>query len=137
MAKIKLLVDTDILIDYLKGIRAARELFKTKEVDLYCSILSKKELLSKEGLKNSEKEQIFNLLSKIKVLKIDDGINKKYFSLMKKYGEKPEWLADYIIAATAWSKRLPLLTRNRKYFAHIEEITLSPGYEVERNQRQK
>lgn len=137
MAKIKLLVDTDILIDYLKGIRAARELFKTKEVDLYCSILSKKELLSKEGLKNSEKEQIFNLLPKIKVLKIDDGINKKYFSLMKKYGEKPEWLADYIIAATAWSKRLPLLTRNRKHFAHIEEITLSPGYEVERNQRQK
>lgn len=34
MAKIKLLVDTDILVDYLKGIRAARELFKTKEVDL-------------------------------------------------------------------------------------------------------
>jgi len=33
MAKIKLLVDTDILVDNLKGIRAARELFKTKEVD--------------------------------------------------------------------------------------------------------
>jgi len=137
MAKIKLLIDTDILIDYLKGIKAARELFKIKEIDLYCSILSKKELLSKEGLKNSEKERIFNLLSKIKVLKIDDGINKKYFSLMKKYGEKPEWLADYIIAATAWSKRLPLLTRNRKHFAYIKEITLSPGYEVERNERQK
>lgn len=131
MAKIKLLIDTDILVDYLKGIRAARELFKIEKIDLYCSILSKKELLSKEGLKNSEKERIFNLLTKIKVLRIDDGINKKYFSLMKKYGEKPERLADYLIAATAWSKRLPLLTRNRKHFAHIKEITLSPGYEIE------
>jgi predicted nucleic acid-binding protein len=131
MAKIKLLIDTDILIDFLKGIRVAKELFKTRDIDLYCSVLSKKELLSKEGLRNSEKELIFNLLSKIKVLKIDGDINRKYVSLIKKYGEKPERLADYIIAATAWSKRLPLLTRNRKHFAHIKEITLSPGYVVE------
>jgi len=72
-----------------------------------------------------------SLLSKIKVLRIDDDISKKYLSLVKKYGEKPDALVDYIIAATAWSKRLPLLTRNKKHFAYIQEITLSPAYEAE------
>ncbi len=53
MAKIKLLIDTDVLIDSLKGVREARDLFRTKDIDLYCSILSKKELLPKGGLRGS------------------------------------------------------------------------------------
>ena len=131
MAKIKLLIDTDILIDSLRGIKGAKELFRTKDIDLYCSILSKKELLSKSGLKESERKRIIDLLSRIKILRIDDDINKKYLFLMKKYGEKSDLIADYIIAATAWSKKLPLLTRNKKHFTHIEEIILSPSYDTE------
>jgi len=131
MAKIKLLIDSDILIDWLKGIKGAKDLFRTKEIDLYCSILSKKELLSKSGLRESERKRIIDLLSRIKVLRLDDDINKKYLFLMKKYGEKSDWMADYIIAATAWSKKLPLLTRNKKHFTRIEEIVLSPSYDTE------
>lgn len=131
MAKIRILLDTDIIIDSLKGVRAAKELFRTKGIDLYCSILTKKELLSKKGLKNSERKRIINLLARTKVLRIDDDISDKFFSLMKIYGENPRYTADYIIAATAWSKKLPLLTRNRKHFEGIKEIKLSPGYEIE------
>jgi predicted nucleic acid-binding protein len=40
-------------------------------------------------------------------------------------------MVDYVIAATAWAKNLPLMTRNRKHFKHIKEITLSPVYEYE------
>jgi predicted nucleic acid-binding protein len=50
---------------------------------------------------------------------------------VKTYGENRDRIADYIIAATAWSKKLPLLTRNRKHFEYIKEIKLSPGYEIE------
>jgi predicted nucleic acid-binding protein len=124
-------MDTDIIIDSLRGIRVAKELFRTEGVDLYCSILTKKELLSKGGLKDSERKRIINLLGKMKILRIDDDIKNKFLLLIKKYGESPERTADYIIAATAWSKRLPLLTRNRKHFEHIKEIRLSPGYEIE------
>jgi predicted nucleic acid-binding protein len=131
MAKIKLLIDTDVLIDSLKGIKEAKDLFRTKDIDLYCSILSKKELLSKSGLRESERRRIIDLLSRIKVLKIDDDISKKYSFLMKKYGESSDLIVDYIIAATAWSKKLPLLTRNRKHFARIQEITLGPEYKIE------
>jgi len=91
MAKIKLLIDTDILID----------------------------------------SPTPSLLSRIKILRIDDDINKKYLFLMKKYGEKSDLIADYIIAATAWSKKLPLLTRNKKHFTRIKEIVLSPSYDIE------
>ena len=131
MARIKLLIDTDVLIDSLKGIKEAKDLFRTKDIDLYCSILSKKELLSKSGLRESERKRIIDLLARIKVLRIDDDINKKYLFLMKKYGEKSDLIIDYIIAATAWSKKLPLLTRNKKHFARIQEITLGPEYKIE------
>ena len=48
-----------------------------------------------------------------------------------KYGENPNSIVDNLVAATAWSKQLPLLTRNRKHFIHIQEINLAPGYEIE------
>jgi len=49
MANLKLLIDTDIIIDCLKGIRAARELFRTQNIEVYCSVLSKKELFFQTG----------------------------------------------------------------------------------------
>ena len=61
MAKIKLLIDTDILIDSLRGVKVAKDLFRTKDIDVYCSILSKKELLSKGGLRESERKRVINL----------------------------------------------------------------------------
>ena len=43
MAKIKILIDTDIFIDALKGIKSAKELFRTKDLEIYCSkVLSKR-----------------------------------------------------------------------------------------------
>ena len=60
-------------------------------------------------------------MSKIKVLKIDKDISNKY-------GEQQNLIADYLIAATAWAKNLPLLRRNLKHFEKIKEIRLSPIY---------
>jgi len=131
MAKIKLIVDTDIIIDYLKGVKPARELFKSKDIVIYCSILSKKELLSKVGLSDSERKKIVNLVSRLKVLKIDNDINQKYMLLINRYGERQSSIVDYLIAATAWAKNLPLLTRNIKHFKKIKEIKLSPVYEYD------
>ena len=65
MAKIKFLVDTDVIIDYLKGVKPARELFRTRDIEIYCSVLTKKELLSKIGISNSERKKITRLLSKL------------------------------------------------------------------------
>ncbi len=129
MAKIRLLVDTDILIDYLKKVKSAKILFSNDVLDIFCSILSKKELLSKPGLSSSERKKIDNILSKLKILKIDNEITNKYMLLLEKYGMHRATMPDYIIAATAWAKNLPLLTRNKKHFEHIKEIKLIPPYQ--------
>ena len=57
MAKIKILIDTDVFIDALKGIKPAKVLFRTKEIDVYCSVLTRKELFSKKGLRDSERKR--------------------------------------------------------------------------------
>ena len=106
-------------------------MFRRQEIDVYCSILTRKELLSKKGLGSSEGRQIERMLSKVKILRIDNSIQQQFTNLLQKYGDRPEAVADYIIAATALAKNLPLLTRNRKHFEHIREITLSPVYKVE------
>jgi len=124
-------VDTDIIIDALKGIKPARELFKRSEIDIYCSILTKKELFSKEGLKNSEKKKIEGILSKVKILKVDSSIQRQFNLLLKKYGDRPDAVGDYIVAATALAKRLPLMTRNKKHFEHFKELVLSPVYNID------
>ncbi len=126
MAKIRILIDTDIFIDALKGIKSAKELFRTRDLEIYCSMLTKKELLSEISLKDSERKKIASMLSEIRVLRIDEDINRKFASLMKKYGEKQDLIVDGIIAATAWPKNLPLVTRNRKHFEQFKEITLVP-----------
>lgn len=128
MAKVRLLVDSDIIIDYLKGIKPAKEIFRSAEITLYCSVLSKKELLSKPGLHDSERKKIVRLMHGLKVLKIDEDILAKYSLLVKHYGENPDCFADYMIAATAWAKGLPLLTRNISHFKKIKEIILAPAY---------
>ncbi len=129
MARIKLLIDTDIFIDFLKGMSPAKAVFRSRDMDIYCSVLTKKELLSKLGLKDSERKKIINILKGLKIISIDPDISLKYSDLLAKYHDNRLQPPDAIIAATAWSKKLPLLTRNRRHFSYIEEIKLSPIYD--------
>ena len=129
MARIKLLIDTDIFIDFLKGMPPAKAVFRSGDIDIYSSILTKKELLNKPGLKDSEKKKIVGIFAGIKIISIDSDISTKYSDLLEKYHDNHLQPPDAIIAATAWSKNLPLLTRNRKHFCYIKEIRLSPIYD--------
>jgi predicted nucleic acid-binding protein len=125
-----LLIDTDVFIDYLKGIPPARFLINSARFDLYYSTWTKKELLSKAGLKEAERQEVEDLLGRFRVLPVDDAIAAKYWILLKKYGPRGLRQADAIIAATAWQRGLPLLTRNQKHFQFISEIDLAPVYEL-------
>ena len=80
MAKIKFLVDTDVIIDYLKGVKPARELFRSRDIVIYCSVLTKKELLSKIGISNSEPAcRLFNRSNCM--VKESSTFNKKFKAL--------------------------------------------------------
>ncbi len=62
MAANALLIDTDILIDYLKGIQPACALLDASQFDLYYSSWTRKELLAKAELRDSERRDIEVLL---------------------------------------------------------------------------
>jgi predicted nucleic acid-binding protein len=123
-----LLLDTDIFIDYLNGIPSAVSLIDTAHFDLYYSSWTRKELLGKSGLRDSERREVKDLLDRFRIISVDDAIAAKYWILLKKYEERGLRQADAIIAATAWQRNLPLLTRNQKHFRFIKEIELAPVY---------
>jgi len=128
VARDGLVVDTDIFIDYLKGIVHARALLDSGRFSFYYSAWTKKELLSKPGLSARERQQIQELLARYRIALVDDAVADKYWILLKKYEQQGLGQADAIIAATAWQLDLPLLTRNQKHFRNITEIELAPVY---------
>lgn len=120
------LADTDVLVDYLRGQAWTRDLIWSSGARLYCASITRKELLGKPGLSASERERIRRLLARVRVLNVDDAIAAAAYELMAKYSSMyPLRAPDALVAATAWVKRLPLLTRNRKHYDFIAEITLA------------
>lgn len=121
MAKVSVLVDTDVFIDYFNSGRLAA-LFDSGQVTIYYSVVTRKELLSKPGLRQAEREAIRKQLVHHRMIKLDEAITRRYSELRDRY----RWLEkeDALIAATALVKKLPLLTRNWKHFKLIEGLML-------------
>lgn len=124
MAKIKLLIDTDILIDYLNtGLLST--LLECTDFEIYYSVVTRKELLSKRGLKGTERQAILLTLKRYRIIPLNDRITAVYSDLRHTHPSLEK--EDALIAATALSRRLPLVTRNRKHYVMIEGLTLFTG----------
>ncbi len=119
-----IIIDSDIFIDYLNGITAAKEILHSPLYRVYYTAVSRKELLGMPGLSTSEREKILRLLAKHRLIPIDQEIAKAFASLVAKYAPQGLRKADVLIAATAWAKSLPLVTRNIKHYHFISEVTL-------------
>lgn len=130
MATNALLIDTNIFIDYLKSLQPAYALLDSSHFELYYSSWTRKELLAKPGLRDSERREIEALLARFRMISVDDAVAEKYWMLLTKYESQGLRQADAIVAATAWQKSLPLVTRNQKHFRFIREIELAPVYGV-------
>ena len=124
MEKINLLIDTDVFIDYFNTGRFSTILENDSFV-VYYSIVTEKELLSKRGLKASEKEAILYALKNYRRIKIDNGIALNYSELKQLYPSLDR--EDILIAATAITKNLPLVTSNYKHYRRIKELILFTG----------
>jgi predicted nucleic acid-binding protein len=121
MAKISVLVDTDVFIDYFNAGRF-HALFNSKRFTIYYSIVTKKELLTKPGLRDAERDAIESELKRCRLIPISDSIAGKYSNLRNRYPSLEK--GDALIAATAHVKRLPLVTRNKRHYRLMRDIVL-------------
>lgn len=121
MAKVSVLVDTDVFIDYFNTGRYSA-LFDRNRFTIYYSIVTRKELLSKAGLRESEREAILTELRGCRLVRLTDGITRRYTDLRRRHPSLEK--ADALIAASALVKNLPLVTRNRKHFKIVSGLTI-------------
>ena len=123
MGEHQLLVDTDILIAYINR-RAYRSYIESPKYRIYYSAITKKELLSKRGLKDSERRAILNLLRRFRLIRIDRRVTNEYSRLRTLHPSLSR--GDSLIAATALARNLPLLTQNLRHFRVIQGLVLLP-----------
>ncbi len=119
--KLNLLVDTDVIIDHLNH-QLYREIFTAKSIQVYYSVVTRKELLSKEGLKDSETKEIEKFLKQFRMISLDQHILKKYSDLRNEFSQTKK--EDCLIAASAIVKKISLATRNRKHFQIFPDLSL-------------
>lgn len=120
------LVDTSVLIDYLRGHDgAAATLERERETaPLHASEITRLEVLA--GMRRSEEEATRLLLSTLRWHPVDADIAEEAGALGRRWlpGHHTIDGADLAIAATAISMRYRLLTRNVRHFP------MFPGLQV-------
>lgn len=124
------LLDTSIIIDYLRGKEIVVELLNNLEGEFFSSYISLAEIYegiyrvtNKEQLSN-EVTRFFSTLSGI--YGIDENIAKKFGEIradLKKKGVLIEDL-DILLAATCLVYDLTLITLNQKHFSRIDDLSL-------------
>ena len=123
MGENQLLVDTDILIPYLNH-KAYRTYLENPKNRIYYSAITKKELLSKQGLRASERQAILILLHRFRLIRLDQRISNEYSRLRLTHPSLQR--GDALIAASALVRRLPLLTQNLRHFRMVKGLILLP-----------
>jgi len=125
MEKIKkYLVDSDILIDYLRGDIKTRDfLFKLQgQGILMISVVNIVEIFSGQDIKDEKKKKIIeDFLNEFRIIILDENLAKHAGIVRMKYNLP---FADSMIATTALDNDAVLVTRNIKHFSNIDGIEL-------------
>lgn len=125
----RVLIDTDILIDFLRKSEEAKKLIVAiinEDILGLISVITEAELFSGSECSDPGKrkavEELLLLMNKVEV---DSDIAKKAGEFRREYHTP---LLDSLIAATAVTLKAVLCTRNTKHFRQIKELKISVPY---------
>ena len=121
----KYLVDTDVLIDYIRGNPKAANFLENTDISLLISAISVAELYAgvREG---KEREEIESFISAFEFIPLSLEISKKGGLFRRDYGKSHGLgFADSLIAASAIHTDSTLVTLNTKHFQMFDKV-LSP-----------
>ena len=118
----RVLVDTDVLIDFLRGVDEAVDFIKSHADDLNLSAITVAELY--QGVREGkERRQLDRFISATHVLPVSPEIAANAGLLRRDHRAKLGCgLADCLIAATADQHHLTLATLNQRHFAMLDEV---------------
>lgn len=118
------LVDTSVLIDYLRGHVGAAELLEGERAvaPLHASEITRLEILA--GMRATEEDATRSLLSTFIWHPVDADVAEEAGALGREWlpGHRTIDSADLAIAATAIRSGSRLLTRNVRHFPMFEEL---------------
>jgi predicted nucleic acid-binding protein len=123
----RLLLDTDVLVEYLCGRPEAIEYLEGLESDLFVSVVSVAELFS--GVKGDQEERsLEQFLLAFTALPVTEGVARLGGLYRRDF--RPSHgtgLADALIAATAEENGVDLVTLNRRHFPMVRKVTIPYG----------
>jgi predicted nucleic acid-binding protein len=118
----RLLFDSDILIDYLRGQTQAVAYLEERTETLLVSTITVAELFAgvREG---KERTALSTFLSAFELVAVDAAIAERGGLFRRDYGRSHSTgLADALIAATAEHLQAQLVTLNRKHFPMLSDV---------------
>jgi predicted nucleic acid-binding protein len=120
----KVILDTNILIEILKGEKRTIAKVESMERELCISSITAMELYY-GALDKAEVRRLEKFVSLFTVIYPDETLSRKAMELVKKYAKSHSLdIPDSIIAATVLTRNCELFTCNRKDFRYIEELKL-------------
>lgn len=110
------LVDTDVLIDFLRGKEKSREFMVSVagDADIVCSAITVAEIHA--GMKEQERVKTRELLDGLTIIDVTREIAEKAGAYRGTIRSHALELDDCLIAATAFVKRATLATGNAKHY---------------------
>ena len=134
----RFLIDTDVIIDHLRGEKEARDFLKqikSIEADILYSVITKAELYS--GVRSKEEEKVALLLSSMGEVGIDGEIAVDAGRYRNKfYASHGLLLPDALIAASAKKIDAVLITLNKKHYP-MKDIKKQVPYSKEKESKKK
>lgn len=120
----RLLVDTDVLIDYLRSHPAAVEYLESRSETLLVSAVTVAELYAgvREG---QERSALSTFLSAFEIVPVDRPTAERGGLFRRDHGRSHNTgLADALIAATVEQSQAQLVSLNRKHFPKIPDVVV-------------
>jgi predicted nucleic acid-binding protein len=120
-----ILLDSDVLIEHLRGKAAARDwLTQTRQASgpLAISVVSLTEIAGE--MRPPERREVIRLLASMQRFEVTEQVAWRAVTLMQEYRRSHSGigLGDYLIAATALTEGLELATLNIRHYPMFPEL---------------
>ena len=117
-----MLIDTDVLIDFLRGLEQAKHFVASLPEQVYISAITVAEL--HVGVRNGkERAALTEFLDTLETIALDSELAAEGGLLRRDYGKSHGVALNHaLIAATALKNRLQLVTLNYKHYPMVKNL---------------